>query len=201
MKLYARRRPAPIGRQSPPAQSALAEVLTDLDRLAATAASSPSAGAAVVVVADLADELLGDLADLAALARTERPKPPDIGPETLRGGEWAENLRAVLTAVDGPVSRFLAPRPPIGYARPVYREFTGDRRRGGRTPVAEPTATLDPEVEAKRVPAQRAIGRMRAALQSANRRLDTIAAKAAARERLVAKGIRLTTDKVVRAHP
>ncbi|MBF6161055.1 hypothetical protein [Nocardia cyriacigeorgica] len=55
------------------------------------------------------------------------------------------------------------------------------------------------DAKQRRFEAQQHVGRMRTALRSANRRLDTIAANADARRRLAERGVRLTRYKFERS--
>ncbi|MGQ4600878.1 hypothetical protein [Nocardia sp. R6R-6] len=173
MKLYARRRPAPIGRQSPPAARApkplagAVELDADLLAFAAKAAASPAPVAAAAVAADLAEDLRVPLRDIADLAGVARPQPAVFDASDVAARTWTEPLTAAVSAA----SKAL-----------------------GRAPARMPTF----EFEARRFDAGRHIGLCRTAIRSASKRLDNIAANAAARERLAERGVKLTRYKAVR---
>lgn len=172
MKLYTRRRPAPIGRQSPPATpppelSGAAELLAELARFANHAATSPNPGAAAAIAADLADELLVPLRALADVAGAARPRPAVFAASDIAARTWTEPLAAAVSDA----SKALA--------RPSARIQTF-------------------EVEDRRFNAQRRIGECRSAIRAAGRRLDGIANRDAARRRLAERGVTLIRYKCER---
>ena len=175
MKLYTRpRRPAPIGRQSPPAAarppelSGAADLLAELAAFADRAASSPTPGAAATIAADLAYDLYGPLRDVADLAKVARPQPAVFDAAAVTARTWTEPLTAAVSAASAAL---------------------------GRCPARMPTF----EFEARRFDAGRHIGLCRTVIRSANRRLDGIASRAAARDRLADRGeLRLTRYQAVR---
>lgn len=174
MKLYTRpRRPAPIGRQSPPAAarppelSGAADLLCELAAFADRAASSPTPGAAAAVAADLAAELADPLRDLADVSGAARPRPAVFDAAAVAARTRTEPLAAAVSAA----SKALA--------RPSARMQTF-------------------EVEDRRFNAQRRIGECRTAIRSATRRLDTVAANADARQRLAERGVTLLRYKCER---
>lgn len=163
MKLYTRpRRPAPIGRQSPPVAepkplTGAAELLAELAAFADRAAASPVPGAAAAVAADLAADLADPLRDLADLAGAPRPRPAVFDASAVAAGTWAEPLTAAVSAASAALSR---------------------------PPARMPTF----EITARRFDAGRHIGLCRTAIRSATRRLDGIAARDATRRRLADQG-------------
>lgn len=171
MKLYLKPRRAVPEPSSPPPTPPLlgsAELLAELDAFAARAAASPSPGTAAVIVADLAADIADHLRDLADVAGVTRPRPTVFGPPAVADRSWTLTLTEAVSSASAAL---------------------GGRSARQREPW---------DANQRRFEAQQAIGRCRVALRSASRRLHAVADREATRERLAAKGIRLTRSKVVR---
>lgn len=172
MKLYTRPRRAVPKPPSPPPTPPLlgsAELLAELDAFAARAAASPSPGAAAVIVADFADDIADHLRDLADVAQVPRPRPAVFGPPAVADRSWTLTLAEAISSAS---------------------DALGGRSARRREPW---------DAQQRRFEAQQHVGRMRTALRTANRRLQTVADREATRQRLAEQGkFRLTRSKVVR---
>ncbi|MEU7767913.1 hypothetical protein AB0B25_22705 [Nocardia sp. NPDC049190] len=140
------------------------------------------------------------LAELAAFA--DRAASSPMPGTAAVAADLAEDLRVPLRDMTD-LAQVARPRPVVfdasavaarTWAEPLTAAVSATSKALSRTPARMPRF----EFEARRFDAGRHIGLCRTAIRSASKRLDTLAANAAARERLAAKGIRLTTDKAVR---
>ena len=157
------RRPIPEPAAPPPTPPLLGvtEFLAELHAFAERAAASPSPGAAAVIVADFADAIADHLRDLADVAQVPRGRAAAFDTSAVADQSWT------LTFTDAVSSASAA---------------LGGRSARRREPW---------DTKQRRFEAQQHLGRCRTALRSANRRLDGVAAREAARERLAATGVKL----------
>lgn len=169
MKVYLRpRRPVPERAAPPPTPPLLGAAELLAELDAFAARAATSPGAAAVIVADFADDIAEHLRDLADVAQVPRPRGSAFGVEAVAGRSWHQPLAEAISAASTALGGRSA------------------RRR-------EPWDTTQ-----RRFEAARHISLCRVALRTANRRLDATTDREVARERLAARGIRLTRDKVVR---
>lgn len=173
MKLYTRpRRPAPIGQQSPPAAPP-PELSGECGLLAELAAFADRAASSPTpgAAAVVAADLAADLADPV------RDLADLAGSPRPRPAVFDASAVAART-----------------WAEPLTAAVSAASAALSRPPARMPTF----EVTARRFDAGRHIGLCRTAIRSANRRLDGIAERAAARDRLAERGVNLIRFKCER---
>lgn len=173
MKAYLRpRRPAPTGRQSPP-----------------VAEPKPLTGAAEL------------LAELAAFADRAAASPVPGAAAAVAADLAAELLDSLRALAD--MAGAARPRPAVFVASDVaartWAEPLAAAVSAASTALARPSARMQTfEVEDRRFNAGRRIGECRTAIRSARRRLDGVAERAAARDRLAERGVTLLRYKCER---